>query len=619
MKFLTLIISMGCLVFPKLLSAQQQPSALPIDSLIATAYRLDITADRDSIVSLLQIALEKTESVSNDTLKQQYRGRIGERYYMIIDYPSAIPLLEQYLEYELARNNSAKTADLYVKLARIMRNQGNLTAALEFSQKGLKDAALVKDTTLMIDAYQMMTASYLTVNVIDTTAVLKNSTEMYELAVAYGQPLALAKAGFINGIGNLIANQFETSIEMFQISSKNYLLLGDTVQSMAALTKIGNVYEVKNEIRKAIPYYERYYEYTREHGRAEPKINAIMYLAYAIITLGDPQRVRQEALPLLDEIIAMDELKNIRYEYTLVMGYYKEAYRILQDYESAFNWQERMMRYKDSTLNEQHSKTLAELETKYETDKKEQEILLLAEQQKVQEARIAASLNRNILLATLLLIALLGGGVYYYRNRLNQQLKMQTMRSQISSDLHDEVGSSLTRISMIMNSVKVTDDEQSNHYFQKGNDILMESISKIRDVVWAIDARNDQGGDLLDRMEDFAYDMFTSRDISYQFQVDNFDRKALLPPLIRQNIYLIFKEAVTNVIKHSNATAVNIHLQQKEGHIILTIKDNGQNMNGKKVSGSGLANMELRAKRMGGQVTYEQQSDGFFLQLETGN
>lgn len=619
MKFLMFFFVLAILAFPISSTARDQHSDEPIDSLLAITKRLDITDDRDSIVSLLKTALEKTELLKDEEQRQSYRGRIGERFYDVVDYDSATPILEQQLEYHQVQQNTAKTADLYIKLARIMRNQGKPTNALEFAQKGLKDAAAVKDTSMMIDAYQMMTAAYLTVTVIDTVSVLKNSTEMYETAKAYGDPLALAKAGFINGIGNLIAHNFETSIEMFTISSKNYLLLGDTVQSMAALTKIGNVYEVKQEIEKAIPYYERYYEFTRDHGNFQPKVNAIMYLAYAIITLGDPERVRREALPLLDEAMRYEELKSLMYEHTLVMGYYKEAYRILKDYESALDWADRMTLYKDSALNEQHSKALAEMQTKYETDKKEQEILLMAEQQKVQEARISASLNRNILLGTLLLIALLGGGVYYYRNRLNQQLKIQSMRSQISSDLHDEVGSSLTRISMIMNAVKVTDDEQSNRYFQKGNEILMESIAKIRDVVWAIDARNDQGGDLLDRMRDFAYDMFTARDIQYRFQSDSFDRKAILPPLIRQNVYLIFKEAVTNVIKHSNATSVDISLQRKDGKIILTVKDNGQNMNGKKVSGSGLSNMELRAKRMGGRVNYEQQSDGFYVQLEVEN
>ncbi|PHN02154.1 sensor histidine kinase [Flavilitoribacter nigricans] len=616
MKFLTLLLAIGCLVIPGTTNAQKHLSDLPIDSLVSIANGLDTETRRDSIITLLQLALEKTESVQDDTLRQHYRGQIGEKFYLMVQYDLAKPILEQQLEYEEGRGNTIRSAELYPKLARILRNQGNPTGALELAQKGLQAALEVKDTFNMIESYQMMTAAYLTVTVIDTAAVLNNSSSMYELAVAYGQNLALAKAGFINGIGNLIAHNFKTAVEMFTISSDQYLLLGDTVQSMAALTKIGNVYELKQEIEKAIPYYERYYEYTRENGGFQPKLNAIMYLAYAIITLEDPERVRREALPLLDEAMRFESLKSLRYEYTLVMGYYKEAYRILRDYESAFFWADRMMAYKDSTLNEQHSKTLAELQTKYETDKKEQEIRLMAEQQKVQEARIAASLNRNILLGALLLIALLVGGLYYYRNRLEQQLKMQNMRSQISSDLHDEVGSSLTRISMIMNAVKVTDDEQSRQYFEKGNEILMESITKIRDVVWAIDARNDQGGDLLDRMEDFAYDMFTSRDIAYRFEHQHFDRKAILPPLIRQNIYLIFKEAVTNVIKHSNATSVDISLQQRDNRIHLTIKDNGQGIHHKKVAGSGLVSMQLRAERIGGRLNYEQQPDGFFVRLE---
>lgn len=105
-----------------------------------------------------------------------------------------------------------------------------------------------------------------------------------------------------------------------------------------------------------------------------------------------------------------------------------------------------------------------------------------------------------------------------------------------------------------MSAVDVDEDpERAKAYLKKGNEILMASIARIRDVVWAIDSRNDQAGKLVDRMMDFAFDLLGAKGIDYAWEAGTVDREARLPPMIRQNIYLIYKEAVTNIVRHSAA------------------------------------------------------------------
>ena len=292
------------------------------------------------------------------------------------------------------------------------------------------------------------------------------------------------------------------------------------------------------------------------------------------------------------------------------------AEKKLGNFEQALIHLEAANENKDTLYQINRTDQLAEVEAKYQNEKKENQIALLEKNKELQVAQIAKSQSQNLILL-IGLITLMGlGGLFYYRNRLNQQLKLQSMRSQISSDLHDEIGSSLTHLSMIMNSVKVKEDESSKKYFQKGNEVLTGAISKIRDVVWAIDARNDQTGDLLDRMEDFAFDMLKSKDIDYQFTTNGLNRKTTLPPLIRQNIYLIFKEAMTNIVKHSNARKVSIDCSKNGTQLRLNILDNGSLEEGQKVSGSGLSNMELRAKRIDASLKIEGTSKGFAVSLE---
>lgn len=219
----------------------------------------------------------------------------------------------------------------------------------------------------------------------------------------------------------------------------------------------------------------------------------------------------------------------------------------------------------------------------------------------------------------LILLGLITGTIYgvFLQYRLGQVLKLQSMRTQISSDLHDEVGSSLTRLSMIMHTVDVDqmpDDIKS--YLKKGNEILMGAISKIRDVVWAIDSKNDQTGNLVDRMMDFAFDMLRAKHIDYEFETSSINRNQILPPLIRQNIYLIYKEAIHNIVKHSNANRVWIDFQRKGEGLYLMVKNDGLRTESKKVKGSGLSNMKLRAKRMNGNLQIELEEDHFVIRLE---
>lgn len=218
----------------------------------------------------------------------------------------------------------------------------------------------------------------------------------------------------------------------------------------------------------------------------------------------------------------------------------------------------------------------------------------------------------------LILFVLICGVIYgfflYYR--LQRVLALQSMRTQISSDLHDEVGSSLTRLSMIMQSVDVDDSPTSaKNHLSKGNEVLMSSISKIRDVVWAIDAKNDQAGELIDRMMDFAYDLLNAKEIDYNFLHEGIPRNLILPPLLRQNIYLIYKEAIQNIVKHSEAKMVNIKFIKQEGIFHLNIQNDIRSQKTLKVKGSGLDNMRLRAHRINGKLQITKESELFIIDL----
>lgn len=218
----------------------------------------------------------------------------------------------------------------------------------------------------------------------------------------------------------------------------------------------------------------------------------------------------------------------------------------------------------------------------------------------------------------LLLCLAAGAGLYaIVRFRYHQKLALEQMRTRIASDLHDEVGSSLSHLNFLVGSFDLENaPELTAKGIEKSKEIMQKTASDIRDVVWAIDARRDKTGDLLDRMEDFAFDLLGARNIAYHFSTNDVQREATLNPFVRQNIYLIFKEAINNIAKHSNASEVNISFSQKGDTLEVTVADNGTGGDGSKVKGQGLENMRLRAKRIGGDVAIGQGKEGFVVQLK---
>ncbi len=187
-----------------------------------------------------------------------------------------------------------------------------------------------------------------------------------------------------------------------------------------------------------------------------------------------------------------------------------------------------------------------------------------------------------------------------YRYRINQLLRYQQLRTKISSDLHDDVGSLLSSLAWQTDIMRLTADDAMKVKYDKITSLSRSALERMRDTVWAIDSRKDDLEGLVDRMADFLVETFDEHHISYTFDHSLVTKKNRIAPDIRQNIYLIFKEALTNVKKHSNGATVVVSLTQNKNRLHLLIKDDGTVEKNKiKSSGLGLSNMTMRANRIG--------------------
>ncbi len=207
---------------------------------------------------------------------------------------------------------------------------------------------------------------------------------------------------------------------------------------------------------------------------------------------------------------------------------------------------------------------------------------------------------------TLMIITILALGYSIYRYRINKVREMERLRVQIASDLHDDIGSTLTKIAVHSEIIQTTTEKvKVSTSSKKIGTMSREIITTLSDVVWSIDSRNDTVGDLIDRMRDFLETVFPAGSIHIDFQTKglHFDQK--ITQVLRQNVYLIFKEAVNNAAKHSGADEVKILMINGNGKFKMEIIDNGAGIkvDERHDKHHGIENMEMRAKRIGGELT----------------
>ena len=211
----------------------------------------------------------------------------------------------------------------------------------------------------------------------------------------------------------------------------------------------------------------------------------------------------------------------------------------------------------------------------------------------------------------LMVMAIAGAAFLVYRFRVRRLLEVANMRTRIATDLHDDIGANLTRISILS---EVAKQQFGNGNQPAGNpltsiaEIARESVTSMSDIVWAINPERDSLRDLVRRMRQHADELFTLRDIDLEFNAPAQEQELKLGVNLRRDLLLIFKEAVSNAARHSNCSRVVVDFQADHHELTLRITDNGVGFepNSEK-TGHGLVSMLRRAQKLGGAFSIDSQ------------
>lgn len=191
----------------------------------------------------------------------------------------------------------------------------------------------------------------------------------------------------------------------------------------------------------------------------------------------------------------------------------------------------------------------------------------------------------------------------YYRKQ--QGKKLEKIRNRIATDLHDDMGSTLS-------SIRIFSDVAKKQIEEKAETVqLLDRISNnatslsenMQDIIWTIRSDNDSLEDLVSRMREFGLRVCDAKHIRFNIHVSQNFKASKLTLEQRRNLYLIFKEALNNAVKYADPTQIDLILNLKRRFLKMEINDNGNGFDVEKIKrGNGLNNLEKRASEIGSEI-----------------
>ena len=234
----------------------------------------------------------------------------------------------------------------------------------------------------------------------------------------------------------------------------------------------------------------------------------------------------------------------------------------------------------------------------------------LKELQLIDKDRKLQTLIRNVLIVAFILLVILII-VLINRTKLQRTIEMERMRGRLSRDLHDDIGSTLSSINILSRTAQThmqQADERTKASLEKINDRSQRLLDSMSDIIWNIKPGSDTIEEVMSRMREYAATMLEAKQIDYTFNFPKEKMDCKLTMDVKNNMYLIFKEAVNNLSKYSGCTHASLSLTFDEKHIHLVVEDNGNGFEEALITHKGgLRNMQQRAEEIKGTLDIQAQ------------
>ena len=391
----------------------------------------------DTALTYYEMALAIREKLNNIKDIGRSLGNIGNIYYARADYDKANEYYSKQLAIGIKANNKIAMADGYGNVANIFMAHGDYTKSLDYNLKSLKIREDLNDKKGMDHSYNNIGGIYFAQG--DYAKATEYITRSLQLQMSIGNKKGTADSYHNLGSIYFHLDSLEKALEFFNHSLDIVRELGDKMGTANAYDNMGAIYIKTKQPLKAIDYQQKALQIFREVGNQKGEAVALNNLGSDFTEINNfPVAIQNlnASMVISKRIGAKDAIKNT-YDYFVIL------YKKLKDPKKALANYELSAAYGDSLLNEESANSMIEMQTKFDTEKKQKEIEILQKDKKLKELALTAGDEKNRSLQTLLYvliggILLMGALVLLVYRENKQKRKNNELLENINKELHKQ-------------------------------------------------------------------------------------------------------------------------------------------------------------------------------------
>ncbi|WP_317897929.1 tetratricopeptide repeat-containing sensor histidine kinase [Aurantibacillus circumpalustris] len=614
-NYKTFLLSICC--FVSIAYAQNIKDSLYIESILTKSKTLDSgNLDSSRILNAEAFLLSKKYNYKRGICKSLSLS--GNHLYLRGSYDSAKLSLFEAINLGTKINTPTIVAESYKYLGSVYESIGKKDSAFFLFYKALKLFEENRDSLGISEVFTVLAQS--SFNYGETIQAL-NFLSKAEKIVSRNQDLsALSIIYRTYGMIYYQSDKYNKAIH-YLLKSK---AIDESLRNERAvainLNILGACYEALDEDAEAMDCYKSALNYYNVHGLK----NWAGEILFNIGVFFYNRDKEDSAVHYFEKALLALEVQESNAMVLKVLPLLSESHSILGNYRRAYETHVKYSKLNESLLNKEKIKQIAEVRTKYETEKKEQQITLLNEQNKSKAAQ------RNFFIAgSIILILILFGLSFYYRQRnklarkneqiakekISSLLKEQEIKSydamiegqeeerkRIATDLHDRLGSMLSTVKILFGNLneKIDIHQADNQkQYDKASSLLDEAVLEVRRIAQNLSTGMVITFGLIPALEELCESITESKILKCKFLCYGIEER--MEQHIEIGVFRMMQEIVNNVLKHAKAKNLTIQLNRTEDSIAVTVEDNGVGFDLKEKSkGMGLKNLEGRAYKMGG-------------------
>lgn len=566
----------------------------------------------DSAIYYGELAVENAKNANDPKILAQAYSDLGSGILQKGDLVNSKKLYLQSLEIRLAIYDSLGMAKSYNALGYIYQRTYQTDSAIDYFLKALP---IFKKSKAELNAAAVLNnLGVIYQNLPD----YQKAKQAYEEAIFIREQLGDFRAaiGSYNNLGTIYKylGEFDLAETFFKKAISKSIELGDTMNEAISyriyaffLTEKGDMEALERVARKGLIVARRV--------NSEYEVAA---LETALGTSLNAQGKFAEAKPLL--LSASTSFQQQGSSEDVLFPYFElvSLYASVGKADSSRFYSNLYQQTLRNRLEKESKEIVAELETKYQSELKD---LQIAEQQ----LKIS---NQNLMifgsLVLALALAIVGYLLYSQQKLKNRQLQqegdlksalaqietqnqLQEQRLLISRDLHDNIGAQLTFIISAIENLKYFEPikEQLTQRYDTIANFTKQTITELRDTIWAMNSGSVTWEELSDRIRDYVQKAgLSTSQISFDYEInDRINPQATLTSSASIQVLRVVQEAVQNAIKYSGADRLEIKIDSTGKEILVNIHDNGKGFAESEITpGNGLYNMRKRAEELGGSL-----------------